>query len=210
VKRFTLVENLFIHPTPGGCYHAFSNPSESSANSLIRALLKHPKSPELTLEGLKEWTGLSDEEQILSMLERLQEIGWVQGFHTPLQCDTSPLEIALPDVLSTLSSQNKTLLADAQGFYLSSHGFPHEVAEELSALSASLADMHERRSGLLLNNMGLSSSAWSLVDVNGNSHLGFWPIYIGKTRFVLAISGMPRLNQPNFVKLVWMLNLRYT
>lgn len=210
MKRFTLVDNLFIHPTPGGCYHAFSNPSESPAKYLIRSLLKCPSSPELSLVGLKEWSKISDDEQALSMLERLQEIGWVQGFHVPAYCDTAPLEDALPNILSTLGSQNKVLLADAQGFYLASHGFPHEVAEELSALSASLADMHERRSGLLLNNMGLNSSAWSLVDANGNSQLGFWPIYIGKTRFVLAISGMPRLNQSNFVKLVWMLNLRYT
>ncbi len=210
MKRFTLVDDLFIHPTPGGCYHAFSNPSDSPAKVLIRSLLKHPGSPELTLTGLKEWSGITDDEQALSMLERLQDLGWVQGFHVPVNCDSAPLEVALPDILSTLGSQNKVLLADAQGFYLASHGFAHEVAEELSALSASLADMHERRSGLLLNNMGLNSSAWSLVDANGNSHLGFWPIYIGKTRFVLAISGMPRLNQPNFVKLVWMLNLRYT
>jgi hypothetical protein len=173
-------------------------------------LLKYPTTPELSLSGLKEWSGLGDDEQALSMLERLQEIGWVQGFHEPAQCENRPLEDALPDLLVTLGSQRKVLLADAQGFYLATSGFPHEVAEELSALSASLADMHERRSGLLLNNMGLNSSAWSLVDASGNSHLGFWPIYVGKTRFVLAISGMPRLNQPNFVNLVWMLNLRYT
>lgn len=210
MKRFTLVDDLYIHPTPGGCYHAFSNPSDSPTKLLIRSLLKFPSSPELTLRGLKEWSGLNDDEQTLSMLERLQEIGWVQGFHEPLQCDTRPLEDTLPEVLVTLGSQRKVLLADAQGFYLATSGYPHEVAEELSALSASLADLHERRSGLLLNNMGLNSSAWALVDGSGNSHLGFWPIYVGKTRFVLAISGMPRLNQPNFVNLVWMLNLRYT
>lgn len=210
MKRFTLVDNLYIHPTPGGCYHAFSNPSDSPVKHLLRSLLKYDKSPALTLEGLKEWSRIDDDEQALSMLERLQKIGWVQGFHTPIKCIDKPLEDALPDLLLSLGSQNKVLLADSQGFYLASHGFPHEVAEELSALSASLADMHERRSGLLLNNMGLNSSAWSLADSNGNSLLGFWPIYIGKMRFVLAISGMPKLNQPNFVQLVWMLNLRYT
>jgi hypothetical protein len=210
LKKFKLVDDLYIHPTPGGCYHAFSNPTDSPAKLLIRSLLKYPSTPELSLDGLKEWSGIADGEQVLAMLERLQEIGWVQGFQTPIQCETIPLEDALPDLLLTLGSQNKVLLADAQGFYLAANGFPHEVAEELSALSASLADMHERRSGLLLNNMGLNSSAWSLVNANGNSLLGFWPIYIGKVRFVLAVSGMPRLNHPNFVKLVWMLNLRYT
>lgn len=210
MKRFTLVDDLYIHPTPGGCYHAFSNPLASPTKQLLRALLSYPTTPELTLANLQKWSGLDDSEQALSMLERLQEIGWVQGFETPITCPTLPLEDALPDLLVTLGSQNKVLLADAQGFYLSSNGFPHEVAEELSALSASLADLHERRSGLLFNNMGLNSSAWSLADAHGNSLLGFWPIYIGKVRFVLAVSGMPRLNHPNFVKLVWMLNLRYT
>lgn len=210
MKRFTLVDNLYIHPTPGGCYHAFSNPSQSPTKQMIRSLLSQPSSPELTLPGLKRWSGIEDDEQALSMLERLQEIGWVQGFHAPVRCLDKPLEDALPDLMSTLGSQNKVLLADAQGFYLAANGFPHEVAEELSALSASLADLHERRSGLLLNNMGMNSSAWSLVESSGNSLLGFWPIYIGKTRFVLAISGMPKLNHPNFVTLVWMLNLRYT
>ncbi len=164
----------------------------------------------MTLEGLKAWTKLADDNQALSMLERLQEIGWVQGFHEPVNCIDKPLEEALPELLVTLGSQNKVLLADAQGFYLASSGFPHEVAEELSALSAGLANMHERRSGLLINNLGLNSSAWSLVDASGNSLLGFWPIYIANLRFVLAISGMPKLNHPNFVKLAWMLNLRYT
>ena len=210
MKRFTLVDNLYIHPTPGGCYHAFSNPTDSAAKHLLRSLLKSDRSPALTLDGLKEWSRIDDDEQAFSLLERLQKIGWVQGFNSPIKSIDKPLEDALPDLLLTLGSQNKVLLADAQGFYLAAHGFPHEVAEELSALSASLADMHERRSGLLLNNMGLNSSAWSLADSNGNSLLGFWPIYIGKLRFVLAISGMPRLNQPNFVQLVWMLNRRYT
>jgi hypothetical protein len=204
-----LVENLYIHPTPGGCYHAFSTLADSPAKQLIRSLLKYPSSPELSLEKLKEWSEIDDDELALSMLERLQEIGWVQGFENELTAIDKPLEDALPEILSTLGSQNKVLLADAQGFYLASCGFPHEVAEELSALSASLANIHERRTGLLLNNMGLNSSAWSLVDSNGNSLLGFWPIYIGKLRFVLCIGGMPRLNTPNFVQLIWILNLRY-
>ncbi|MDD5035733.1 MAG: hypothetical protein PHE55_13350 [Methylococcaceae bacterium] len=210
MKRYTLVDQLYIHPTPGGCYHATSTPTHSPAKHLIRTLLKRDTTPLLNLEGLKEWTELADDAQAMSMLQRLQEVGWVQGFSSPLHCIDKPLEIALPELLGSLGNQNKVLLADSQGFYLASSGFPHEVAEELSALSADLANMHERRSGLLLNNMGFNSSAWALVDASGNSKLGFWPIYVGNLRFVLAISGMPHLNHPNFVNLIWMLTLRYT
>jgi hypothetical protein len=108
-----------------------------------------------------------------------------------------------------MSENGKVLLADMQGFYIASHGFPHEVAEELSGLSAELASIHERRSGLLMNNLGLVSNAWAIVDVFGNSQIGFWPLFIGKNRFVIAISGVPHFNQPEFVDLVWALSMRY-
>ncbi|MEN8260508.1 MAG: hypothetical protein ABFS02_07965, partial [Pseudomonadota bacterium] len=102
------------------------------------------------------------------------------------------------------------LLSDNEGFQLASSGFTHEVAEELSAMSAELSKLHERRSGLLLNNMGLNSSAWGVVDAGGNSKVGFWPMSIGKHKFVLVISGIPHFNQPNFVDLVWTLSTRYS
>jgi hypothetical protein len=101
------------------------------------------------------------------------------------------------------------LLADIQGFYLASHGFPHDVAEELSALSAELTNIHERRAVLLMDNLGVSSNAWALIDVFGNSQIGFWPLFIGSNRFVIVISGVPHFNQPEFVKLIWALSKRY-
>jgi hypothetical protein len=43
------------------------------------------------------------------------------------------------------------LLADDQGFYLACNGYAHEVAEEISALSAEISMVHARRTGLLIN-----------------------------------------------------------
>lgn len=209
MKRFTLVDNLYIHPTPGGVHHAFSSLGRSPAQQMIRALLSVDATPALTLDGLKRWSQIDQADQALALLHHAQEVGWVQGFETPRHCPDRPIDEIVPDLLGKLGSQGKVLLADSQGFYLACSGFNHEVAEELSALSADLANLHERRSGLLLNNMGLNSSAWAVVDAAGNSKLGFWPIYIGELRFVLVINGMPRLNQPDFVKLIWILNLRY-
>ncbi len=106
--------------------------------------------------------------------------------------------------------QGKVLLADEQGLYLASSGLPHEVAEELSALSADLATVHKRRSGLLYNNLGIGSHAWAIVDAFGNSQVGFWPIFIGSHRFVIVIAGVPHFNQSEFVTLIWALSKRYT
>jgi hypothetical protein len=55
-------------------------------------------------------------------------------------------------LLPALSPHRKMPLADSLRFYLYSRGFTHEVAEELSALSADLSRLHGRRSGALNRN----------------------------------------------------------
>jgi hypothetical protein len=210
VTPFTLAEKLHVHPTPGGVYHAFSSAAHSPVKRMMRALLSVDTTPALTLDALKRWSEIDQDDQALALLHHAQKAGWVQGFQDPRRCPNQPIDQIVPGLLVKLSSQGKVLLADGQGFCLASCGFNHEVAEEVSALSADLANLHERRSSLLLNNMGLNSSAWAVVDASGGSKLGFWPLYIGDLRFVLAIGGMPRLNQPDFVKLIWILNRRYS
>ena len=150
-----------------------------------------------------------NEEKALELLNHCQNLGWVQGSTDTIESPEGALEDILPPLLANISETGKVLLADDQGFYLACHGFPHEVAEELSALSAEIETVHQRRAGLLMNNMGLGSQAWAIVDAFGNSQTGFWPVFIGKTRFVIAISGIPHFNQPDFVTLIWALSIRY-
>jgi hypothetical protein len=108
-----------------------------------------------------------------------------------------------------MSESGKTLLADMQGFYLASYGFPHEVAEELSALGIELATVHGCRSGVLINNLGIASQSWAIVDVFCNSQIGFWPLFIGNNCFIMVVSGVSYFNQPEFVNLAWALSIRY-
>jgi len=63
----------------------------------------------------------------------------------------------------------------------------------LSALSAEIATVHDRRSGLLIHNMGLKSHAWSIVDAFGNSEVGFWPLLFPKTVLLLQFTAYPIL-----------------
>ena len=209
MQQFSLAENVYIHPTPGGAYYAVSSPGSDPSRKLLQSVLLQDHTPELMLEGLRAWCGGKNAEEAMALLHHVQELNWVQGLDQPVRCPDQPLETLLPNLLTPLGAAGKVLLADSQGFYLASTGFAHEVAEELSALSADLASLHERRSGLLMNNLGLGSSAWAVVDSVGNSKIGFWPLYIGKQRFVLVISGIPRLNQPSFVDLIWTLSKRY-
>lgn len=209
MSNYKLVEGLHLYPTPGGAYHAISSTGEDKSRKFLNSILLNGEMPPLNMETLTKLMGMDDEEKCLELLNHCQNLGWVQGIDSPQKPPEGTLEDILPYLLLNISESGKVLLADDQGFYLSCTGFPHEVAEELSALSAEIATVHDRRSGLLVKNLGLASSAWSIIDASGNSKIGFWPIYIGKTRFVLILSGSPRFNQPEFVSLIWALTIRY-
>ncbi|GAB6141984.1 hypothetical protein JCM14076_27130 [Methylosoma difficile] len=210
MNKYSLADNVYLYPTPAGAYYAVSSLETDKPRQFLRKLLQQKTTPSLNLQTLQELMGHEEESKCYELLNHCQKLRWVQGLHEPLEYPSKPLEHILPLLLSTISENGKVLLAENQGFYLATHGFPHEVAEELSALSAEIATVHQRRSGLLTNNMGVTSQAWSIVDSFGNSQVGFWPLFIANNRFVVAISGIPHFNQPEFVSLVWALSIRYT
>lgn len=199
----------YLFPTPSGAYHAVADTSEDAARKVLRQLLLQPASPLLTEQSLSRLFATDDAEQALELAHRMQRVGWLQGEEQPRQVPDGTLLNMLPPLLAQLSTIGKALLADQQGFYLASHGFAHETSEELSALSADLANLYERHRGLLRHNIGLATGAWALVDAAGDSRLGCWPLYIGDQRFTLAIAGLPQLNQSVFTELVWALSVRY-
>lgn len=209
MSAYSLTEGLHLYPTPAGAYYAACTMETDKPRQFLRALLKRQQTCALNVANLQQLMSQDEEQKCMELLHHCQKLGWVQGLDAVRQYPQGALEEILPDLLSKISEHGKVLLADSQGFYLASHGFPHEVAEELSALSAEIATVHERRSGLLINNMGLGSHAWAVVDSFGNSQLGFWPLFIGNNRFVVAMSGIPHFNQPELVSLVWALTIRY-
>jgi hypothetical protein len=209
MNTYTLTEGLFLYPTPAGCYYAISSNNTDKPRHFIRQLLRQKTTPILNIDNLMLLMGSDDRQKCNEILHHCQKLAWVQGIKTPLGYPNEQLDSILAQLLSNMSETGKVLLADAQGLYLASHGFPHEVAEELSALSAELITIHDRRSGVLVNNLGVSSHSWGIIDVFGNSQIGIWPLFIGKNRFVVVISGVPHFNQPEFVSLAWALSMRY-
>jgi hypothetical protein len=155
------------------------------------------------------WSGLHSKDSE-GLVNRLQDLGWLSGRESTLSAPEGPLEKVLPGILEQVSIEGKALLADDQGFYLSSSGIAHETAEALSAVSANLGSIYERHQRLLVNNLGLRDQAWTLSNAAGNSQLGFWPLHIGSQRFSLVVQGRPTLNQPAFRDLVWILSIRYS
>ncbi len=210
MSAFKLIEGLYLYPTPAGAYQAIASREHDKPRRLLQRLLQQAQTPALTLEQLLSLQDSDDETKALELLHHCQKLAWVQGVDSEMLAPQGALEDILPDLLGKVAENGKVLLADEQGFYLGCSGFAHEVAEELSALSAELATLSQRRSGLLNNNLGIHSQAWSVVDAFGHSQMGFWPLFIGQHRFVLVIAGIPHFNQPEFVSLVWALSTRYT
>ncbi|MEW6729179.1 MAG: hypothetical protein AB1332_07525 [Pseudomonadota bacterium] len=209
MAEYELLSGLHIAPSPAGAYYAASSPLDDPARATLIRLLGHIESPPFTVDALRELTGLNDEQTALEHIYRLQDLGLVQGLREPRHSPQGSLETALPGILAELAGRGKALLADEQGFYLATHGFHHETAEELAGLSADLGSLHTRHVGLLEGNLGLRTSAWALINAGGVSEIGFWPLFVGRYRFVLIISGTPNLHQAATLDLVWMLFRRY-
>ncbi|MBI4934750.1 MAG: hypothetical protein HY828_12785 [Actinobacteria bacterium] len=199
---------LYLQPTPAGAYHAVASPEPSPERQLLLATMRHHTSVRATPETFAEWCG-QPVETALATVHRAQEHGWLEGFQVPHGPAPGPLEPIAADAVQRLSSSGHGLLADGQGFCVASHGFDLQQSEFLAAVSADIASLHERHAAYLADAAGSTSSAWAMVDMAGNSRVGFWPLFVGRDRFVLALGGLPALNQTALVELVWALTVRY-
>lgn len=199
----------YLSVTPYGAHYAVASATPDPFRGLLFALMNQPRSPLLTEQAACAWCATPNVQHALSCLHRLQSMAMVQGAPTPTEAPSGPLEQILPPLLPALSEHGKSLLADAQGFYLAVAGFRHETAEELAALSADISTLHARHSRLITNNLGIGEANWAVVDVAGESQIGIWPLHVSGQRFSLVIAGRPRLYQADFARLVWALHQRY-
>ena len=206
MTTFSLNDGLYINITPRGAYYAVHDNDTDITQNILSKLLQFDETPNLSSETMA--TLFPDDDY--SLLHRMQKLGLVSGQKEAESAPTDNLEHILPELLGSLSDTGKALLADKSGLYLGTSGFPHEAAEELAAISASLSEVYQRHKGLLQGNMGFSQHAWGLVDAAGNAEVGFWPLYVDNHIFTLILHGLPQLNQPAFKHLVWMLIKRYT
>jgi hypothetical protein len=210
-----LVAGLYLRPTPLGAFRASTTRQPGPEVRFVRRLLREHRSPPLRPEvvaRLAGGPGAGGAGPALALLSRLQDRAWVEGHERPAETETGALEDGLPRLLPPLSSRGRALLADRQGFCLASVGFDPDVATALSAFSADIAattERHAHRLDRVTGPAGPDTGAVGLVDGFGNSELGFWPLFVGPQRFILAVAGLPRLNRPELVDLVARLSIRY-
>jgi hypothetical protein len=209
MSEYQLIEEVYVSPTPAGAYYAASSPHYEPARQLLFGLMSSDQTPKLNTARLCAWTYVQDEQDALEVLYRAQVVGWLQGEAEPRAAPRGSIEEDAPNLLQQISQEGKALLADGNGFYLARSGFPHEVAEELSVLSAETIALQTRYEGLIHNNLGLSASGWAVVNGSGGSQLGMWPLFIGSQRFALVIAGTPSFHRGAYSDLIWILSKRY-
>lgn len=202
-------ETLYLMPTPAGAFFAVSESADSPLRRLLRAVISRKGKTAILEHELPGLCTQNSSDEARAFIHELQQKGWLEILHGPLNIPEYSMEYGLPKLLPALSEEGKVLLADTLGFVLFSQGFSAGSAEELAALSADLANLHERRGAFLRHNLELTGSAWALIGAGGHSQIGFWPLYIGDERLVLVIAGAPALNQPELVDFVLLLHRRF-
>ena len=175
MSPYQLAAGLYISATPAGAYYAVYNQQPESARRLLFQMMSMEETPRSDIDLFRGWLPSYDDDKILELLHRMQQLGWVEGQPASRRAPRGSLETVLPDLLKQLSGTEKILLADNAGFYVCNLGYPHETAEELSALSVDVGALHDRHKGLLGRNLGLKSEAWAIVDAAGSSEIGIWP-----------------------------------
>lgn len=208
-STLSLQSNLYPKVTPAGAYYAVSNETPSASRTLLYGLLSAEPSEVINNERVLAWADTGDIEAALSLLYRLQRLEFLYGDEAMSTDDVSLTDEQLPQLLEQLSSSGKALLADENGLYFANAGFHHEAAEELGLLASEVAKMEDSHRLLIRNNLHINNSAWGICDPSGQSELTFFPLYIGQTKLILVIGGMPDLNKEAFVTLVKVLYHRY-
>lgn len=198
----------YIAITPSGAYFATLNSTPDDARALLLQLLSTDFQLLYSLELVSELADL-DETQAMGLFQQLLDRGFVALADAPPEIPRGPLEELLPGMLKQLSDTGKALLADDQGFCLSSIGYSAEQSETLAALAADLISLQERHKQVLNSELGLAGDSWGIMNAVGQSQIGCWVIHIGHQRFCLVISDMPRLNQQAFSALLGCLARRY-
>ena len=199
----------YLMPTPGGSYYFVQDSEKTEHREVIRRLVNYSSSLELSEKNLMEIFNVKSSESLKDKLKEFENLKLIQVVDNQFHVQVGNIEEDLVNIIKFFSKNGKALLSDSQGFCVANNGFPSEMSDEISVLSADIAMMHKRRALGINSRLGLNSQAWSIVDASGNSRLGFWPLNIEDEVFVLAVEGVPSFNRPEFVELVWMLYLRY-
>lgn len=197
----------YLLPTAMGAFYTVASNKQDSTRDFLRILMSKKTSVSINSASLNEY--FSNIDSPVAVLHKIQKNGWIHGQAEKKQIEAGPIEIVFPELLEKISKDKKALLADDQGFCIVSTGYDDENSELLAALSTDLSVISLLQKNNAMDKLNIQSNALALVNMSGQSNVGFWPIYVGDSLFILVISGAPDFEQEAFVDLIWLLHQRY-
>lgn len=204
-----IIPDSHLAVTPYGAWQAVARADDSARRRILRKILQESQSPLLSAEAAIAWSGEASPEKALEALLSLQDDASLEAWPAPRSAPGGALGTTLPQYLAVLSDSGQALLADHQGFCMAVTGYTADVGDALAAVGADILSVAERQAAPLAQLGAHLLDGWGNVDAAGVSGLSFWPMHVGRTRLVLAVSGRPRFNQRAFAELVWALYTRY-
>lgn len=208
--KVRLNTDLYAYLTPAGAFYLVANKKMTTQKKFLLNILVHGHKYKMSQQSLQEWGGNTPLKDTIKTFYRFQQLGYVQGVNQPPKFITEGrLDDLLAQYMVKLSSTKQAVLADANGLYISSVGYPHEVSEELAAMSVDLMTLHERHQQLINNNLKIATESFALVDAQGRSQLKFIPLHVGEHCFALVLAGVPQLQTEFFTQLIQLLAIKY-
>ncbi|MBS0345019.1 MAG: hypothetical protein JSR69_01035 [Proteobacteria bacterium] len=205
-----IVPGSHLAVTPYGAWLAVARADDGGPRRrILRSILQETESPLLSVDSAIAWSGEKSAEKALEALLSLQDDASLEAWPSPRSAPSGALGSTLPQYLAVLGDSGHALLADHQGFCLAVTGYTAEIGDALAAVGADILSVAERQATPLAQLGAHLLDGWGNVDAAGVSGLSFWPMHVGRTRLVLAVSGRPRFNQRAFAELVWALYTRY-
>jgi hypothetical protein len=198
----------YVLPSPAGALRATS-PNHDTPQELLRALLRIDTTPELSAAGLEAAVPDLEPAESLRLLAEMHQVDLIELHDRPYRVGDQKVEVALPRLLRQLSAGGKGLLADNQGFLVSSSGFSDDHSIRLAAVASELASLDHRWQPDLRPGHLTTPPSWWTSSPDGGTWLGFVFLTIGHNPFVLIVQDEARLSTPAFVWLVWALSHRY-
>jgi|GEM_PF-75453 len=209
--KVKLNSNLYTSLTPAGAFYVVANKKVTPQKEFLLNIAIHGHKNKISQEMLLDWSQNNSLTETIKTFYRFQQLGYVQGVVSPQKINIEGrLDEVLDQYMVNLSSTKQAVLADENGLYICSVGYPHEVAEELAAMSVDLIALYKRHQVLINNNLKIASESLALVDAQGRSQLKFIPLHIGEHCFALVLGGIPHLQSDSFTNLVKLLAIKYT
>jgi hypothetical protein len=198
----------YLLPTPAGALRA-TTPRPGPDREALRALLRSETTPARSATGFAalDWWGGAD--RLTRLLTGLIDQGLVEVSPRPYRLGDKKVELVLPTLLQRLSARDRGLLADNEGFLVSSVGYDDEVAVNMAALVAEMVEFDRRWRQRLGPGETGPLPVWWTNWPGADDRLGLFILNIGDVPFVLVVEGELHLRDPAFVWLVWSLSHRY-